>query len=80
MASPRELEDRLSRLEATKPRETEATRHERKILQAMSLADLRRLEGLLTRIEEGDPSAALTAAEQEWLEKIMKRVRVPDAQ
>ncbi len=80
MSLRRELEARLSLIEAKRPRETEAARYELRRSRAMDLPELRRLEGLLMRVESDDPGAALTAAEQEWIEKIMKRVRVPDAQ
>ncbi len=67
MASKRELEDRLSRMEAIGSRESEAESDEMKMLRAMPLADLRRLEGLIMRVESGDPSEALTAPELAWL-------------
>ncbi len=74
MTTQRELEDRLSRMEATRPRKTEAEVAELRMLRAMSSADLRRLEGLLARVESGDPSAALTVAEQAWIDQTTKEV------
>ncbi len=79
MTTQRELEARLSRMEATRPRKTEAERHIHRMLHAMSLADLGRLEGLMMRAESGEPSAALTTSEQEWLDATMKQVGFPDA-
>ncbi len=75
MTTQRELEDRLSRMEATRPRKTEAEVAELRMLRAMSSADLRRLEGLLARVESGDPSAALTVAEQAWIDQTTKEAR-----
>ena len=75
MASKGELEDRLSRMEATAAREADAADDEfsLRVLREWSTPDLRRLESLLERVESGDPSAALSAAEEEWIDETMKR-------
>ncbi len=71
MASKRELEDRLSRMEAIGSRESEAESDEMKMLRAMPLADLRRLEGIVTRIGGGgDRLAKLTVPERAWLTEL----------
>ena len=70
MSSKRELEDRLSRMEAIGSRESEAESDEMKMLRAMPLADLKRLEGILTRIEGGDRLAKLTVPERAWLTEL----------
>lgn len=78
MASKRELEDRLSRMEGIRSRETDPAEDEypRRILGAWSSPDLRRLETILERVEAGGRSAAITAAEQEWIDETMKQARV----
>lgn len=75
MASRGELEERLSRMEATAAREGNARDNQfsLRLLREWSTPDLRRLEGLIERVESGDPSAALSAAEQEWIDETMKR-------
>ncbi len=71
MVSGRELENRLSRLEAARPRKTDAEVAEMKMLRAMPLADLKRLEGILTRIGgDDDRLAKLTAPERAWLTEL----------
>ncbi len=71
MTTQRELEDRVSRMEATSPRKTEAEEAELRMLRAMSTADLRRLEIIVTRIGEGgDRLAKLTAPERAWLTEL----------
>ncbi len=78
MASKQSLDDRLSRIEAIEAREADGRegQYSIKILRQWSLPDLRRLEGLLERVRTGDQSAALTAAEQEWIDETMKQARV----
>ena len=75
MATKSELENRLLRMEATAAREGDAgdDHFSLRILRAWSTPDLRRLESILERAESGDPGAALTAAEQEWIDETMKR-------
>ena len=75
MASKPSLDDRLSRMEAIASRETDSTEggYQMRVLRAWSTPDLRRLEGLLERVESGDPSAALSAADQQWIDETMKR-------
>ena len=85
-----DFEARLSRLERRcghregRPDFSGLTKEERdrmrRMLQDLDLPDLRCLEGLLTRVESGDPSQALTAAEQEWLEGIEKRLEAYDGE
>ena len=71
MASRRELESRLSRMEAKRPQKTEAELAELKMLRAMPLADLKRLEGILKRIGgDDDRLAKLTAPERVWLTEL----------
>ncbi len=78
MASKQSLDDRLSRIEAIEAREADGRegQYSIKILRQWSLLDLRRLEGLLERVGTGDPSAALTAAEQAWIDETMKQAKV----
>ncbi len=75
MATKSELENRLLRMEATAAREGDAgdDLFSLRLLRKWSTPDLRRLEGLVERVESGDPSAALSAAEQEWIDETMKR-------
>ncbi len=75
MAAKPTLDDRVSRMEAIEARQADATEGEfsLKILRAWSTPDLKRLEGLLERVEAGDPSVALTAAEQEWIDETMEQ-------
>lgn len=75
MATQGELEDRLSRMEATAAREGDAgdDQFSLRLLRKWSTPDLRRLEGLIERVETGDPSAALSAAERKWIDETMKR-------
>ncbi len=73
MTTGRDLEHRLSRMEARNPEKTEAERRTWRALRAMSTPDLKCLEGLLERVESGDPNVALTASEQEWIDETMKR-------
>ncbi len=75
MTTQRELEDRLSRMEATAAREGDAgdDQFSLRLLRKWSTPDLRRLEGLIERVESGDPSAVLNAVEQEWIDETMKR-------
>ena len=75
MASKPSLDVRLSRMEAIASRETGATEggYEMRILRAWSTPDLRRLESILERVESGDPDAAITAAEQVWIDEINER-------
>ena len=75
MASKPSLDVRLRRMEAIASRETGATEggYEMRILRAWSTPDLRRLESILERVESGDPDAAITAAEQVWIDETMKR-------
>ncbi len=77
MATKPSLDDRLSRMEAIQAREADATEGEYslRILRGWSTPDLKRLEGLLERVEAGDQSAALTAAEQEWIDETMEQAR-----
>ncbi len=77
MTTQRELEDRLSRMEATAAREGDAgdDQFSLRLLRKWSTPDLRRLEGLLMRAESGDPSTALTVEEQEWIDQSMKEAR-----
>ncbi len=77
MTTQRELEDRLSRMEATAAREGDAgdDQFSLRLLRKWSTPDLRRLEGLIERVESGDPSAALTVAEQEWVDETTKEAR-----
>ncbi len=77
MTTQRELEDRLSRMEATAAREGDAgdDQFSLRLLRRWSTPDLRRLEGLIERVESGDPSAALSAAEQEWIDQTTKEAR-----
>ena len=78
MASKPSLDDRLARMEATEAREADATEGEfsLKILRAWSTPDLKRLEGILERVESSDPGAAITAAEQAWIDETMKQAKV----
>ena len=78
MAAKPSIDDRLSRIEAIEAREADATDsgYEMRILRAWSTPDLRRLERLLERAESGDPSAALTASEQEWINETMEQAKV----
>lgn len=78
MSSQRELEDRLSRIEAIRARQADAAEDgfSLRILRAWSLADLRRLEIILKRVEAGGPGAAITAAEQAWIDATMKEAKV----
>jgi hypothetical protein len=77
MTTQRELEDRLSRMEATAAREGDAgdDQFSLRLLRKWSTPDLRRLEGLLARVESGDPSAALTVAEQAWIDQTTEGAR-----
>ena len=77
MTTQRELEDRLSRMEATTAREGDPgdDQFSLRLLRKLSTPDLRRLEGLLARVESGDPSVALTVAEQEWIDQTAKEPR-----
>ena len=77
MTTQRELEDRLSRMEATAAREGDPgdDQFSLRLLRRWSTPDLRRLEGLIERVESGDPSAALTVAEQEWVDETTKEAR-----
>ena len=77
MTTQRELEDRLSRMEATTAREGDAgdDQFSLRLLRKWSTPDLRRLEGLIERVESGDPSAALTVAEQAWIDQTTKEAR-----
>ena len=81
MVSKQSLDDRLSRIEAIEAieaREADATegQYSIKILRQWSLPDLLRLEGLLERAETGEPTAVLSAAEQEWIDETMKQAKV----
>ncbi len=78
MGSKPSLDDRLSRMEVIGAREAESTEGEfsLRILRALSTPDLIRLEGILERVESGDPSAAITAAEQKWIDETMKQARI----
>ncbi len=78
MASKPSLNDRVSRMEAIEARETDWAGHQfsLQVLRAWSTSDLRRLEVILERAESGDPSAAITTAEQEWIDETMKHSRV----
>ncbi len=40
------------------------------------MPDLKRLESILEREESGDPDAAITAAEQAWIDENMKHAKV----
>ena len=75
MAAKPTLDDRVSRMEAIEARQADATEGEfsLKILRAWSTPDLLRLESILERVEAGDPSVALTAAEQEWIDETMEQ-------
>ena len=91
MASKRSLEDRLSRMEAARPRQTEEEDAQMRILRAMSTEDLRRLEGIAERVASGDPPlrewsfedlgghGALTVTEKAWLEETVKRAALAAA-
>ena len=75
MATKGELEDRLSRIEAIEAREADAAddAFSLRVLREWSVPDLKRLETILEREESGDPDAAITAAEQAWIDETMKR-------
>ncbi len=77
MASKPSLDDRLARMEAIEARETDGAddQFSLRLLRKWSTPDLRRLEGLIERVESGDPSAALTVAEQEWVDETTKEAR-----
>ncbi len=78
MASKPSLDNRLARMEAIAAREAGATEGEfsLRILRAWSTPDLKRLEGILERVESGDAGAAITAAEQAWVDENMKHAKV----
>ncbi len=75
MATKGELEDRLSRIEAIEAREADAAddAFSLRVLREWSVPDLRRLETILEREESGDPDAAITAAEQAWIDETNER-------
>jgi len=75
MASKGELENRLSRMEATAAREAGGAddAFSLRVLREWSVPDLKRLESILEREESGDPDAAITAAEQAWIDEANER-------
>ncbi len=78
MASKPSLDDRLSKMEAITSRETDAADDglSLRLLRAWSTQDLRRLETILERVDAGGPGAAITAAEQIWIDATMKHAEV----
>ncbi len=87
----RDIDARLSRLERRQGHGDGRSRQEiaraaadMRVFRAMSTPDLKRLEGLLMRVEGGDlkqalTSTALNAAEREWCDEILKRIEAADA-
>ena len=75
MTTQRELEDRLARMEATAAREGDVgdDQFSLRLLRKWSTPDLRRLEIILEREERGGPDAAITAAEQAWIDETSER-------
>ncbi len=75
MTTQRELEDRVSRMEAIEARETDGAddQFSLRLLRKWSTPDLRRLEIILEREERGGPDAAITAAEQAWIDETSER-------
>ncbi len=87
----RDIDARLSRLERRQghgqgrsPEELEREAAEKRFFRAMSTPDLKRLEGLLTRVESGDlkeaiTSPALSPADRRWCDEIMQRLEAGHA-
>ena len=87
----RDIDARLSRLERRQghgqgrsPQEIERAAADMRVFRAMSTPDLERLEGILMRVEGGDLKDALTcpavtSAEREWCDEILKRLEAADA-